>query len=328
MLILPAVIYLLAPGMSLAQTSGTDPSADLVKQGNDALASRRYDDAIKAFKKANHLRNDSCSDCYFEMAVAQMKMGESDDALKSCDRAISCASSDLARTSIHTLKGNILQSLGDDPKKLKTAESEYRAALQIDASSVTAHFNLGVVLLRESQEAEGISELKSYLLLAPDGPNVTYAKKLIASPKSADEALAPEFKVQTLDGEEISLEQLAGKIVVMDFWATWCPPCVSSVPELKALTKKYPSSKLVLISFSADNDEQAWRQFISKKDMEWPQYWDHDGRIRAAFGVQAFPTYLVIDPQGFIQQRIVGLNPQQSVVARLKDTLQAMFPPE
>jgi len=327
MLLLPAAICLLAPSLSFAQTPSVDPSAALFKEGNDDMASQRYEDAVKAFKKANHLRNDSCADCYLEMAVAQVKLGEIDDALKSCDKAISCAPTDLLRTSSHTLKGNILQNL-PDPKKLKAAESEYRAALQLDANSAAAHFNLGVVLLRESQETEGIGELNSYLRLAPGGPDASYAKKLIANPKRAGDALAPEFKVRTLDGEDISLDQLAGKVVVMDFWATWCPPCVSSVPELKALTKKYPSSKLVLISFSADKDEQSWRDFISKKDIEWPQYWDRDGRIRTAFGVQAFPTYLVIDPEGFIHQRIVGLNPQQSVVARLKDTLQAMFPPE
>jgi len=191
-----------------------------------------------------------------------------------------------------------------------------------------AHFNLGLTLLGESQKSEGIQELNNYLQIAPSGPTAEYARRLIANPDPAGQALAPNFKVQTLDGEQISLDQLSGKVVVMDFWATWCPPCVSSVPELKDLTKKYPRTKLVLISFSADHDQQAWRDFVAKKNMEWPQYWDSDGRIRNAFGVNAFPTYLVIDPEGFIHERIVGLNPQLSVVGRLKDTLRAMLPPD
>jgi thiol-disulfide isomerase/thioredoxin len=317
---------LLLPQSALCQAVNADPAAALLKQGKDDLASQHYEDAANAFKKANQLRHDTCADCYLDLAVAQTRLGHPDDALKSCDKAISCASDDDLRTMSHTLKGNILVQMGNDPKKLKAAESEYRAALDLRANSAITHLNLGVTLLKESQTAEGIQELQTYLRIAPGDKDADLARKLIANPKHAGQEIAPGFKVQTLDGETISLEQLSGKIVVMDFWATWCPPCRSSVPELKALTKKYPQTKVVLISFSADSDQQAWRDFVAKKDMGWPQYWDSDGRVRNAFGVSAFPTYLVIDQDGFIHERIVGLDPQQSVVARLKDSLREMLP--
>lgn len=297
-----------------------------LKEGKNDLIAQRYEDAIKALKKANQLLHNSCNQCYTGMAVAQSRLGEYNDALKSCDKGISCATYDVSRAAGHVLKGNILEGMSADPKKLKAAESEYRAALQLEPTDPVIHFYLGVVLMRESQDADGITELNSYLNQIHTGTNADYARKIIVNPKRAGDPLAPEFSVQTLDGQQISLDQLAGKIVVMDFWATWCPPCRASVPELKALTKKYPSSQLALISFSADSDQQAWRNFISKNDMEWPQDWDSDGRIRNAFGVNAFPTYLVIDQEGFIRERIVGLNPQESVVHRLKDTLHAMLP--
>jgi thiol-disulfide isomerase/thioredoxin len=110
----------------------------------------------------------------------------------------------------------------------------------------------------------------------------------------------------------------------MDFWATWCPPCRASVPELKELTKKYPVEKLVLISVSADKDEGAWREFVAKKKMDWAQYRDGDDKVLKSFGIHSFPTYLVIDGDGIIRQRLTGLNPQQTVVHRLKDTLAQM----
>jgi len=319
---------LLLPGLALPQTSSTDPATDLLKQGNDALASQRYEDAVKAFKKASQLRHDACGECYFDLAVAQTKLGELEEAVKSCDKAISRATDERLRAASHTLKGKLLQNMGDDPKKLAAAESEYRAALQIERESAIAHLNLGVVLLRESQDPEGFQELNSYLRLAPDRQDANYARKLLSNPRRAGEPLAPDFEVRTLDGEEISLSQLAGKIIVMDFWATWCSPCVQSVPELKELAKKYPRTKLVVISISADENQQAWRDFVAKKNMNWPQYWDGDGRIRNKFAVNSFPTYLVVDPEGFLHQRIVGLNPQQSIVFRLKDTLRAMLPQE
>jgi thiol-disulfide isomerase/thioredoxin len=117
---------------------------------------------------------------------------------------------------------------------------------------------------------------------------------------------------------------LSGRVVVMDFWATWCPPCRESVPELKDLTRKYPSDRLVLISISADEDENSWKEFVAKKKMDWPQYRDSDRAIMRAFGVHSFPTYLVMDGDGIIRQRIMGLNPRETVVHRLKETLLSM----
>jgi len=117
------------------------------------------------------------------------------------------------------------------------------------------------------------------------------------------------------------LNGLAGKFVVLDFWATWCPPCRASVGELKELTRKYPRDRVVLISVSADKEEDKWRDFVAKKEMDWHQYRDPAGTIQRTYGIHAFPTYIVIDTEGIIRQRIVGENPQQSIVARLKSTL-------
>ena len=92
---------------------------------------------------------------------------------------------------------------------------------------------------------------------------------------------------------------------------------IAEPKELKDLTKKYPG-RLVLISVSADTDDKSWREFVAKHDMTWHQYRDSDHQILDLFGVHAFPTYLVIDGDGLIQQRIVGMNPRETIVHRLK----------
>jgi thiol-disulfide isomerase/thioredoxin len=313
-----------APQVSAPQASTDDPATPLLKQGGDALAERKYADAEKAYKKASEIRR-NCNECLLGLAMAQYKLGETDQAVKTCDRAIACAGDNTEGEAAHSLKGDALQSAAPDAKKLKSAEAEFRTAMQLEPHLPMTHLNLGVVLLEESQEAEGIAELNNFLLLNPNGENARYVSKLILDPKAAGDSLAPSLNVRTLTGEQFSLDGISAKVVVMDFWATWCEPCVESVPEIKQLTKKYSPSDLALISVSADRGEQPWKDFIAKKGMDWPQYWDTDGRIRKSFGVYAFPTYLVIDQQGFIRERIVGLNPQQSVVSRLKDTLKAML---
>jgi thiol:disulfide interchange protein len=75
---------------------------------------------------------------------------------------------------------------------------------------------------------------------------------------------------------------------------------------------------------SADQDEQQWREFVDKKKMDWAQYRDADKRIMNSFDIHSFPTYLVINGDGVIKERITGLNPQESVVHRLRDTLGRM----
>ncbi len=160
--------------------------------------------------------------------------------------------------------------------------------------------------------------------LDPDEQVARQARLILADPRRVREEFAPEFEVSTLQGQQISLKQLAGRVVVVDFWATWCEPCRASLPELKELTKKYPAEKLVLISVSADKDDGAWREFVAKKKMDWAQYRDADHKIQNVFGVHSYPTYMVIDGNGLIKERVTGFNPRESVVHRLKATLAQM----
>jgi thiol-disulfide isomerase/thioredoxin len=146
-------------------------------------------------------------------------------------------------------------------------------------------------------------------------------KNFWADPRRGREELAPDFELTTLQGQRISLKELAGKTVILDFWATWCPPCRASVPELKELTKKYPNDRLVLISISGDKDEKAWQEFVAKHEMSWSQFRDPDHKLGELFRVNGFPTYLVINGDGFIKARIVGQNPQETIVHHLKDLL-------
>jgi peroxiredoxin len=170
-------------------------------------------------------------------------------------------------------------------------------------------YNLGFVLLQLNRDQEGIAELQDYIKAQPKGPQVVTAKKLIENPRRARENYAPDFSFTSLEGEYISLDDLRGKVVLLDFWGTWCPPCVESIPELRSLHKKYSKEpSFLLLGISSDGDEEVWREFTAKNKMIWPQYRDKDRKIQRAFGVRAFPTYVVIDHEGIVRHQSVGMS--------------------
>lgn len=325
-------VFALIAGLPLWLTAQQPPAQALdpafkeqFDQGQKALNANKYKEAIDSFKKANKLQHNACGECYFFVALAYYNGGDFEGTVQNCNKAVEALSTNPARALAHNLKGNALAALAAaDPKKLQLAENEFRSALQLEPKSTVLHMNLARALLRQAKDAEGKQELEVFLSMGPEERPAAEARRLLADPRRAREEIAPEFELTTLQGQQMSLGRLAGRVVVMDFWATWCPPCRASVPELKELTKKYPTDKLVLISVSADKDEKEWREFVAKKNMDWAQYRDTDHRVVDAFAIRAFPTYLVIDGDGVIKERITGLNPQESVVHRLKATLQQM----
>jgi peroxiredoxin len=347
----------LAPNLR-GQESGSkiDPAAlDLIQQGSDALKSGHYSKAEAAFRKANKLQHDSCFACWIGIAQAEKQLADRDGAWKNTDKALNAATDDSQRAQAHDLRGLIelagvqaranssyvseqvsgmFMELKSNPsqldkistKELSEAEQEYRTAVQLDRDDPGHHAGLARVLFLESRDEEAKREAQAYLELAPGGQDSRWIRTALKDPRRARNYFAPDFEVTTLSGEIVSLESLTGKFVVLDFWATWCPPCRESVGDLKSLTRKYPKDSVVLLSVSADLGAQEWREFIAQRKMDWPQYWDQDHKISQLFGVRAYPTYIVIDGDGVIRARIVGENPEESVVHRLKETLQTLTP--
>jgi thiol-disulfide isomerase/thioredoxin len=293
---------------------------------NELLAAEKYHDALKSFEKADKLLAGKCGPCRFEMAKIEMKSGGYENALRDADKAIPNLTDPASLAIVHNLKGVILMGLADGKMdKLQKAQAEFQAARQLNEADPTFLLNLGMVKLKMKDDEAGIALLKQFLEQVPDGIAAQTARRFIEKPRRARESFAPALAVTTLQGEKYSLDAMSGKVVVIDFWATWCPPCVESVPELKDLLKKYPREKLSLISVSADDDDEKWRDFISQKHMDWPHYRDADRAIEEAFGVHAFPTYLVIDGDGIIRQRIEGANQQQSVASQIAPTVEKIL---
>ena len=287
------------------------------------MRQRDYEEALKSFKRANEMREKKSAEAYNLMSDAYFGLGAFKNVVESADKVIEFANGDkLLILRAYNNKGLALHASAErkDQKKLQAAEAAFRQALALDGVSPVVRYNLGMTLLQLNRDQEGIAEIKKYIEAQPDGAYADSARRMVENPRRARENYAPDFSFTTSEGEHIALEDLRGKVVVLDFWGTWCPPCVESVPELRSLHKRYSKEpSFMLIGVSSDSDEDAWREFTTKNKMIWPQYRDRDRSVQRAFGVRAFPTYIVIDHEGIVRFQSVGTSWVQS--ANLDDAI-------
>ncbi|GAC1625437.1 MAG: hypothetical protein NVS9B13_20830 [Candidatus Acidiferrum sp.] len=119
---------------------------------------------------------------------------------------------------------------------------------------------------------------------------------------------APEFKLNSLDGQPLSLADARGKVILLNFWATWCGPCRAEIPDLIALQTKY-KDRLQIIGLVVDSDDKAeLRQIVREEGINYPVAVSSD-EVRFQYGgIAALPTSFVLDAQGRVVQKHVGLR--------------------
>ena len=113
----------------------------------------------------------------------------------------------------------------------------------------------------------------------------------------------PDFAEKDLDGKPLSVANYKGKLVMVDFWATWCGPCVGELPNVQKIYEKYHAKGFEIIGVSLDKDKDKLTAFIKEKNMAWPQYFDGQGwqnKLAVQYGVESIPATFLLDKNGKI----------------------------
>lgn len=299
------LLFLLCLGLLALPVRGQDPPPawqETLDEGKELLEEGKPGEAVKAFKKADKMAGGTCVECQIGLAASFNQMGAYKEALKNTQSVLKLTDDAASLIRAYHHQGLALFALaGDDAAKLKQAEEAFRRTLELSQGKAnTARFNLGVVLLHQSRDDEGVALLKEYLEKEPDAKDTETAKDLIANPLRARKRLVPDFELVTLGGDYLTSEDLRGKVILLDFWGTWCAPCVAAIPSLRQMSRRMNDDPFVLLSVSADHDEALLRDFIGKHRMEWPQVWDKDHGFTEKCKVNRFPTYLLVSHEGEI----------------------------
>lgn len=176
--------------------------------------------------------------------------------------------------------------------------------------------------------AEVESLLKRVIVRYADVPNdrgVPYGEQAKAEmfERSAVGMVAPEISGEDIDGRPLKLSDYRGKVVVLNFWGTWCVPCMAMIPQERALADRLQGRAFALLGINSDGDREKLKRRIRDERITWPSWWDGDiadgpGPIARAWNVRTWPTTYVLDPEGVIRfKNVHGLRLDEAVESLL-----------
>jgi cytochrome c biogenesis protein CcmG/thiol:disulfide interchange protein DsbE len=135
---------------------------------------------------------------------------------------------------------------------------------------------------------------------------------------------APAFSLTLFDGTVLRLEELRGRVVFLNFWASWCPPCRAEARMLEAAWQGYEGREVVFVGINIQDKEEAARKFLEEFDVTYPNGMDPGSKIAVDYGVWGLPETFIIDRQGRITYKHVGALGVDTVIAKLDEALQGI----
>ncbi len=137
----------------------------------------------------------------------------------------------------------------------------------------------------------------------PAAPKLSHALTKLKRP-----VLAPDFSLKNMDGESQSLSDYRGKVVMLNFWATWCPPCRHEMPSMESIYQDLKEQGFVVLGVNQFEDPEHVFSYMGQLSVfpNFPILFDREGKVSQLYGVKGMPTTLLIDKQGRVVYRAVG----------------------
>ncbi|MCK0131675.1 AhpC/TSA family protein [Flavobacteriaceae bacterium F08102] len=195
-------------------------------------------------------------------------------------------------TALRSMNNQIVRDLG---RQIVTYEKEF--ALNNDNLA-------GLVYVRRRMSTFSMPELEQLTERYKQFENHPVYKTLKryygAAVKTRVGAKASNFSLPNPKGKQISLSDKKGKVILLDFWASWCIPCRKAIPHLKELNDRFKSNGLEIVSVSIDKDRDKWLEAVSEEKMPWDQLHDDKKRVASDYYITAIPRIFIIDKNGVI----------------------------
>jgi peroxiredoxin len=139
---------------------------------------------------------------------------------------------------------------------------------------------------------------------------------------------APDFTLKDLSGRDVTLSELEGKVVLLNLWATWCPPCRAEMPSMQELYDMFPRDEFTILAVAAPNTSRDSRekieQHIEENEFSFPVLLDEDMEVNAAYGSGSIPTSWIVGPDGNLIARLIGARDwtEEAIVDALRELME------
>jgi len=314
--------FLLSP--CFAQSADIPEAAQSAyAQGVQAERAHTLNVAMDSFNAALKLSGGHSLPCLEAIERVQMEMENYKDAAGTAQKMAAASVDAKEKAHAKQLEGQAFYreyfayTLGEgvfekNPKRaadaLKQAEAALRDGVALDASNEPVRMLHGRVLAAMKRDEDASKEFAA--CAATPGASPAECARALQLARHVDAARAepaPAFEVKGLDGRRVTLDALAGKVVLVDFWATWCTYCRRDSDYVQSMLDSFDKDQFLLLEVDVDEDAGLWKSYVKDNRLEGLQTRDDKMKsLQTAFHVSGFPTYLVLDGNGTIRFRTAG----------------------